>query len=144
MTRKILHFFDKLEDRVRSRLSHYPIFYSLLAAVSIVLFWRGIWDFADAIHLSVVWSLVASTIVLLMSGLFVSFFVGDAILISGLRREKKLIEKTEDEIDVEGNTLKRMQSEISREESALAEIKREITELRTLVEELRTSRKKTK
>ena len=33
-----------------------------------------------------------------MSGLFVSVFIGDSILISGLRHEKKVTEKTEDEV----------------------------------------------
>jgi hypothetical protein len=33
---------------------------------------------------------ITSVIVLLASGLFVSFFVGDAIIMSGLRKERNL------------------------------------------------------
>ena len=35
---------------------------------------------------------------MLLIGLFVSFFIGDTILISGLKQEKKLTEKTEKEV----------------------------------------------
>ena len=79
------------------------------------------------------YSLIVSTIVLLLTGLFTSFFVGDTILISGLKKEKKLIEKTEDEVDREGSVLKRLQSNVSREESILLEVQKELKELREAV-----------
>ena len=44
---KISRFFDKLEDRVRSWLSHQPILYALIGGIGIVLFWRGVWHTAD-------------------------------------------------------------------------------------------------
>ncbi len=40
-------------------------------------------------------------IILLMTGLFVSVFIGDQIIMSGLKHDKKLIEKSEDEIEEE-------------------------------------------
>ena len=92
---KTLKFFDKLEDKIRKHLSKFPIVYALVGAVGIVLFWRGVWLIADSIpFLSNPYiSLFVSIIILLAIGLFVSFFIGDSILLSGLRGEKKLIEK---------------------------------------------------
>lgn len=124
---------------MRAKLAHYPIAYSLIAATAIVIFWRSVWGIADygisndGHGLSYVYSLIVSTIVLLLTGLFTSFFVGDTILISGLKKEKKLIEKTEDEVDREGSVLKRLQSNVSREESILLEVQKELKELREAV-----------
>lgn len=64
-----------------------------------------------------------SVSVLLATGLFTAFFIGDSILISGIKGEKKLIEKTE--------------VEIKKESSALFDIKNELKELRAAVESLR-------
>ncbi|MEK7553443.1 MAG: hypothetical protein AAB504_02045 [Patescibacteria group bacterium] len=98
MTCKIIKFFDKLEDKVRARLSHYPILYALVGGVGIVLFWRGVWHVADDMGLGSWTSIIISLILLLMTGLFVSFFIGHYIIFSGLKQEKKIEEKEEEEI----------------------------------------------
>jgi hypothetical protein len=110
----IVRFFDKLEDKVRVKLSHRSIVYAFIGGATHVLFWRGIWHTSDFImtgdwHLSQVrsfwgWlfyepvSLVWSTIILLLTGLFVAGFIGERIIISGLKKEKKVTDKTEDEV----------------------------------------------
>lgn len=99
MFKGIVHFFDKLEDRVRSKLSHYPILYALVGAVGIVLVWKGVWESAE--HFPILYgpaSILLGTAILLVTGLMVSFFIGDTIIISGFKREKKLAEKTEKEL----------------------------------------------
>ncbi|MGE5392276.1 MAG: hypothetical protein ACM3NH_00835 [Candidatus Saccharibacteria bacterium] len=121
MFRIIYTFFDKLEDRVRRRFSHYPILYAIVGGVGVVLFWRGVWHSTDygmaIIHarrlglgsidqsIGAWWdgplSLVVGTIVLLMTGIFVSSFIGNEIIMSGLRGERKLTEKTEKEVKLE-------------------------------------------
>lgn len=99
MFKRIFHFFDKLEDYVRIGLSHHPIVYALVGAVGIILVWKGVWEIAEVIPgLFGIGSLVLGTIILLVSGLLVSFFIGDSIILSGFRREKKLAEKTEKEV----------------------------------------------
>ncbi len=107
---RIINFFDKLEDRVRGRLSHSPVLYSVIAALSIVLFWDGITTVTQSIvFFTTFWGgvtlIVVSVTVALMTGIFVSFFIGDTIIMSGLNKEKKVIEKTEEEIHIEANIM---------------------------------------
>lgn len=104
---KINHFFDKLEDKVRGRLSHHPLIYSFIGGVGIVLFWKGVWETAEYYpSLFGVPSLLLGVLIILPTGLFVSFFIGDNIILSGLKHEKKLAEKTEAELRAETIDLK--------------------------------------
>lgn len=134
--RKTLHFFDKLEDRVRARLSRMPIVYSLIGGVAIVLFWKGVWDVADSFPILFgPVSIIISVSVLLLTGLFASFFVGDVIIMSGLKQEKKLTEKAEAEIKEEMAMAMKAQSEIMVESETLKEMQKEIKELKTVIKE---------
>lgn len=129
--RSIIRFFDKAEDRVRQRLSRYPIIYALFGGTGIVLFWRGVWhtfDFVIGLLFSVTFdqpvdlgdlpwwdgpvSFTLGIGILLMTGIFVSNFIGNEIIISGLRGEKKLAEKTVVEVHEEASILISMQEEI--------------------------------
>lgn len=113
MIKDIINFFDKLEDRVRYRLSKYPLIYAFIGGVGIVLFWRGVWGLSEEMGFSNLEVLIISTILLLISGLFVSFFIGDQFIISSLKGEKKIIEKTKDEIVSEVNQLDRLSLKIA-------------------------------
>lgn len=125
MDNKIFRFFDKLEDYLRHTLSRMPLVYTLVGGVAIVLFWKGVWETAEWFpFLYGPFAIIISVIILLSIGLFVSFFIGDQIIISGLKGEKKLIEKTEDEIRLETSHLDR--------------IHKELKELRKIVEEIRS------
>jgi len=105
MVKKIAHFFDKLEDKVRITLSHRPILYAIIGGIGIILFWKGVWEMAEVFPiLHGIGSLVLGIAILLLSGLLVSFFIGDSIILSGYNREKKLAEKTEMEVREEKNT----------------------------------------
>ena len=124
----IVNFFDRLEDRVRARLSHRSVLYAFIGGAAHVLFWRGILHTTDFImagnwHLSGVrgfwgWvfyepvSLVWSSAVLLMTGLFVSSFIGERIVISGLKNEKKVTDRTEEEVQNEESKIKILNSKI--------------------------------
>lgn len=105
MVKRIVHFFDKLEDKVRITLSHRPILYAIVGGVGIILFWKGVWEIAEAFpFLYGMGSVILGVSILLMTGLLVSFFIGDSIILSGYNREKKLAEKTEMEVREERNT----------------------------------------
>jgi len=121
MTKSVIAFFDKLEDFTREHLSRYPITYSIIGGIMVVLFWRAVWDTADmlasthpifAILFYPPLQLFLSIFGLLLTGLMVSVFIGDRIILSGLRREKKLEEKTEDLIKEEVITLQHIRDEI--------------------------------
>ncbi len=121
---KIVNFFDKLEDKVRESLSRRPIIYTLIGGVAIVLFWRGVWLIADSIpFLTGGVSFVLSVIILLSTGLFVSFFIGEEIIISGLKKERKFFEKAESEIATEADILKEIKAKLEKIEADLEDLK---------------------
>lgn len=117
--KKIHHYFDKLEDRVRGRLSKSPLVYSFIGAIATVSIWRGVWGVSDSISLPTWISLIGGILLAMVTGLFVSFFIGDNIVISGLQQEKRVDEKTKEEI--------------IKEEKELGEIKRDIKEIKELL-----------
>jgi hypothetical protein len=124
MIKRIVTFFDKLEDYIRRHLSRYPIVYAFIGGVGVILFWRGVWHTADIFEiLNGPVSIILGTIILLLSGVFVSAFIGSRIIITGLRGEKKLAEKTEGEIETEESELKNIQKTVNRIEKDLFDIK---------------------
>lgn len=123
--RHVFKFFDHLEDSIRISLSRYPIPYSFIGGVAIVLFWRGVWMIADSLWFMTGWvSLLISVVILLLTGLFVSFFIGDNIIITGIRKEKKLIDQTENEISTEADIVKKLEERIRRIEHMVKDIEK--------------------
>lgn len=123
---KIIKFFDKLEDKIRGRLSHHPILYAIIGGIGVVLFWRGVWHTADEMNLGSIMSLVLGTVILLLIGVFVSAFIGNRLIISGLVGEKKLEEKEVIEIESEETQIKNIQNTLSRVEKKLETIEEEL------------------
>jgi len=117
-------FFDKLEDKIRHRLSHHPVIYAMIGSVGIILLWRGIWIIADNYNMSGLVSVILGTIILLATGLFVSFFVGDPVIISGIKEGKRIDEKTEEEIKKETEEIREIKTELKEIEKDLEEIKK--------------------
>lgn len=106
MIAKWIKFFDRLEDKIRGHLSHYPIVYAFVGGVGVILFWRGVWHTADLFaFMTGPVSTVIGVVIMLLVGLFVSFFIGDSIIITGIKREKKLAERTELELETEKEEL---------------------------------------
>lgn len=111
----IVTFFDALEDRIRFFLSRYPIIYAFVGAVGIILVWKGVWETAEYLpELFGPPSFFLGALILLLSGLLVSFFIGDSIILSGFRREKKLVEKTEREVRSEMDILLKIAADLER------------------------------
>lgn len=124
MIRRIVRFFDKVEDRVRGALSHFPILYAFIGGVGVVLFWKGVWETAEMFpSLYGLGSVAVSVIILLLTGLFVFYFIGDNIIITGLRSQKKIVDKTEKEIHAEENEVVKTRIKIAKIERDLEEIK---------------------
>ena len=61
-----------------------------------------------------------------MVGLFVSFFVGEQILISGIKKERKIEEKTEEEIKKESISLNYVKADLEEIKEQIKEIKKKI------------------
>jgi len=134
MFKKLLAFFDKGEDRVRHALSKHPIVYALIGGFATVIFWRGVWDMMDMLYIQYgfwflhpVASLAISIVVMLATGTFVSFFIGEQIIMSGLREEKRIDQKTEQEIEIEDYKIKHMSEEIGEIRKDIAKIKEAVT-----------------
>ncbi len=123
---KIWRFFDRFEDHNRAFLSHYPIVYAIVGGFGIIQYWRGVWHAADEWGWNATTSVLIGLIVLLATGLMVSFFIGDNILLTGLRREKKLVEKTEEELELEEGEVQNIKTHISAIEKSLEEIKKKL------------------
>lgn len=120
MLKGLITFFDKLEDTIRIYLSHKPILYAFIGGVGIVLFWKGVWETAEVFpFLFGPVSIVFGTIILLLTGLLVSFFIGDSIILSGFKHEKKLVEKTEAEVRSEKNAMQEILFKLEAIERAL-------------------------
>lgn len=124
MWKKILHWFDRFEDSVRGRLSRHPVLYAFIGGTGVIVFWRGVWHTTDyAMRLvsgfvtssssdlsGMVWwdgplSIFLGGGLLLVTGVLVPSFIGNELIISGIRKEKKMVEKTEEELTKESITL---------------------------------------
>lgn len=125
MLEKVNKFFDRLEDKIRGHLSHYPIVYAFIGGVGVILFWRGVWHTADLFaFMTGPVSTIIGVALLLLVGLFVSFFIGDSIIITGIKSEKKLAEKTELEVETEKEELDEVRETVKEVEHEVEEIKK--------------------
>lgn len=131
----VFNFFDRLEDHVRGGLSKSPIVYSLFGGIGVILFWRGLWHTADYLQtdtmvggllFSGLGSLLLGLVILLTTGLFVSVFIGESIMMSGLKHEKKVTEKTELELIEEKVDLKKIERNIAHLEDDIHRIEKEM------------------
>lgn len=140
--KKIYSIGDKLEDKVRNKLSHFPILYAFVGGAGIIIFWRGVWHTVDFLMeyiatssndvsstsvSGLLWwdgplSIVIGMVLLLLVGLFVTSFIGNEIIISGLQKEKKIAEKTEEEIEIEIKESEVINREIHEMDSRLKRI----------------------
>jgi hypothetical protein len=141
---KIYDFGDKLEDKVRGKLSRYPIIYAFIGGTGVVIFWRGVWHTADFLMeyyfaspvspsstsgIALPWwdgplFIIIGSAILLLTGLLVSSFVGNEIIITGIKGERRMAEKTEKEIKEDIITDAKEMSEIRKISNHLEEIEK--------------------
>ncbi len=126
-----MNIFTKNEQRTQSYLSHRPRLYALIVGIGIVLFWRGVWHSADEIH-SVInyfsmpssvslfatpwWdgplSFLVGGMILYFTGAFTSSFIGNELILAGLRGERKLTERTDADLKSEVVAITDIQEEL--------------------------------
>lgn len=118
---------SRIEYKIRGFLSRNPVLYAAVAGIGVILVWRGVWHTADTIPaFSGPISFVVGCIILLVTGAFVSSFVGNRVIRAGLAGEKKLSEKMgkeiETEISEENTEMKDIRKTLSHIEQELGEI----------------------
>jgi len=145
MFKAVNRFFDKLEDKVRFKLSNYPITFAFIGGFAIVEFWRGVWHLTDWLFVKIGYdaygwqsslaSIIVASLILLMTGLYVSLFLAnDNIIVSGRKGEaKKLFEKTEEEIKTDRSIMR----EELREELKISSLEEKIDLLAKEIKELK-------
>jgi len=135
----------KIEEKIKIYLSHRPRLYALIVGIGIVLFWRGVWHSTDLIHeyfnffqnnltidsVSSIWwdgpiSFVVGIVMLHFTGAFTSSFIGNELILSGLRGEKRLTEKTEGEVRVEEEVIMDIKKELGVMTEKIAELENEV------------------
>ena len=142
---KIRAFSAKYEEKMRIYLSHHPQLYALVVGIGIVIFWRGVWHTVDFMHtyivtfngnmttdsLSGAWwdgplSFAVGIIILFAAGAFTSSFIGNELILSGLKREKKIAQKTETEIKGEEEFIGDLKQELEVMTEKVGELEREV------------------
>jgi hypothetical protein len=99
--------------------------YAIIGGIGIVLFWKGVWETAELFPILFgPPSILIGVLILLLTGLLVSFFIGDSIILSGLKKEKKLVEKTEKEVQAEQQTSQEIAEELVAIEERLDSIEK--------------------
>ena len=132
-------------NKLTAYLSHRPFLYALIVGVGIVLFWRGVWHSVDQLHayltitipsssmdanISPWWdgplSLLAGTLILYYTRAFISSFIGNELILSGLRGEKRLNEKTEEEVKNEVRAIADIKEELGRINESLTQLESKV------------------
>src|SRR5688500_12735267 len=110
----------KALSRIHIFLSHRSYLYALIVGIGIVLFWRGVWHTVDLAHVFISqyqttstidlsgypwWdgplSFIVGVLILYLSRAFVSSFIGNELILSGLRTEKRLTKQTDTDLKTE-------------------------------------------
>ena len=136
-------FFDKLEDNIRGVLVKHLFIYTFIGGTGVVLFWRGIWHMADVLETVngfplVIFSPLGSTLlgifILLSTGLFVSVFIGESVILSGIKREKRVIDKTIADVDTE-------KAEVEESLGMISKVEKEVKKLEGKVAKKKKAKK---
>lgn len=134
-------------NRLTAYLSHRPKLYALLVGVGVVLFWRGVWHTADQVHEYFAYGVISSTLdtfsspwwdgplsllvgasILYYSGAFISSFIGNELILSGLRGEKRLNEKTEEEVRNEVRAISDIKDSLREINLTISELEKKVLE----------------
>lgn len=133
MINRLYNYLKHLGKKLRKGLTKRPVLYTLIGSFATVLFWRGVWHTTDLLEaqggvfgflFSAHGSLILSAAILIVTGLFVSFFVGDVVILAGMSKEQKLLEKAEKKIEEDSVELKRVEALLERVEEEVSHLHR--------------------
>lgn len=135
---------SKIKNNLKVYLSHRPRIYALIVGIGVVLFWRGVWHSVDLIHFyidilqndlsnyeSIPWwdgplSLIFGIFILNLTSAFTSSFIGNELILSGLRGEERLTKETEKEVKSEENVILEIREELISVTGKIAELEKEM------------------
>lgn len=124
--RYVTNIFLRIEERARTYFERFPFAHAFLGGIGVVLFWRGTWELADRLRIDPVTSIVFGSLLLGGIGLFLHTFVGNAIIIKNVEKDKQMTKKAEHEIASVEQTVKT-------EKVTLAQLAEKIEKLETVI-----------
>lgn len=125
--RYFTNIFLTIEENARSYFEHIPFIHAFLAGIGVVLFWRGVWEYADRLHIHPLISLGVGILLLGALGLFLQTFVGNTIIIKNVKKEVGLEKVGEKKIE-------HMVQEVDKEEVTLAHISDQLQKLEHMIQ----------
>ncbi len=118
MLRRVVRFFRKGDDRIRGWLTKRPVAYALVGGVGVVLFWKGVWETAGLTPLLFgPSSLLLGAVLLTMTGLLISVFLGDRLILADVAGEEKLVEKEEKLVEKEERLAEQTERDVHSEKA---------------------------
>lgn len=120
------NIFLQIEERARSYFERFPFVHAFLGGVGVVLFWRGTWELADQMRIDPVVSIIIGSLLLGSIGLFIHTFVGNAIIIKNVEKDKQMTKKA-------GHSIIAAEQNIKKEEITLQQLSEKIDRLEQLV-----------
>lgn len=125
----VTNIFLQIEERARTYFERIPFVHAFLGGVGVVLFWRGVWEIADRMRIDPIASIVIGSLLLGAIGLFLHTFVGNAIIIKNVEKDKRMTKKAEHEIAS-------VEKDVKKEEVTLDQLSAKIDRLEQVVREV--------
>ncbi len=122
----VTNIFLKIEERARTYFERVPFLHAFLGGVGVVLFWRGVWEIADRMRIDPIVSIIVGSLLLGSIGLFLHTFVGNAIIIKNVEKDKRMTTKAEHEIAS-------VEKDVKREEVTLGQLSAKIDRLEQVI-----------
>jgi hypothetical protein len=92
----------------------------VISGIGIVMFYRGLWLVLDEYPFFTGWvTLVIATMLLMLSGVFVSQFVSNHVILSGIKRDKKMVEKVGEQLKTDTELTQEVLERVKRIEEKL-------------------------
>ena len=120
------NIFLQIEERARSYFERFPFVHAFLGGVGVVLFWRGTWELVDQMRIDPVVSIIIGSLLLGSIGLFIHTFVGNAIIIKNVEKDKQMTKKAEHEIA-------EVEQDVKKEEVTLKQLADKIEQLEKVI-----------
>lgn len=122
----VTNIFLRIEERARTYFERVPFLHAFLGGVGVVLFWRGVWEIADRMRIDPIVSIIVGSLLLGSIGLFLHTFVGNAIIIKNVEKDKRMTTKAEHEIAA-------VEKDIKKEEVTLEQLSAKIDRLEQVI-----------